>query len=114
MAMSSIMSYLGGFICWTSPSFTVRVCGQMSVFREAEMTFPHGLFSPCFISYLPVFGFNDDFVAAALSDLDLDVGLFLIRDPGSLLACRRSQQDERKSKQGDTPTFDSTLEAIIR
>lgn len=37
------------------------------------------------ITYLPIFGFNNDFVTAELLDLNLDVRLFFIRDPRSLL-----------------------------
>lgn len=58
--------------------------GRLSVAEHRRKGLSLGLFSNTFV-HLPVFGFNDDFVAAALSDLDLDVGLFLIRDPGSLL-----------------------------
>lgn len=38
------------------------------------------------IAHLPVFGFNNDFVTAELLHLNLNVRLFFIRDPGSLLA----------------------------
>lgn len=37
------------------------------------------------VTHPPIFGFNSDFVTAGLLDLDLDVRLFFIRDPGSLL-----------------------------
>lgn len=49
------------------------------------------LISFSFFFYPPIFGLDDDFVAAALPDLNLDVGLFLIRYPGSLLTleCRK-------------------------
>lgn len=37
------------------------------------------------ITDLPVFGFNSGFVPAALLDLDLNVRLLFIGDPGPLL-----------------------------
>lgn len=37
------------------------------------------------LTYPPVFGFHDDFVTFELLDLNLDVRLFVVRDPGSFL-----------------------------
>lgn len=39
----------------------------------------------------PVFGFNGDFVTVEIFDLHLDVGLFLVRDPGPLLTWQRTR-----------------------
>lgn len=75
--------------------------GRLSIWTKVEMTFSRLVFA-MFHSYPAIFGFNDDFVATSLSDLDLDVGLFLIRDPGSLLPCSvRQQESERKANKVD-------------
>lgn len=84
MAMSSIMSYLGGFICWMSPSFTVRVCERQREQLTTRAWFPEAFWGT--VTYPPIFGFNDDFVTFELLDFDLDVGFFIVGDPGSFLA----------------------------
>lgn len=42
--------------------------------------------------YPAIFGLNNDFVTADFLDLDLNVSLFFIRDPSSLLTWQRCRE----------------------